>query len=147
MKPGRVERSEMKSKTCSREASTSVLREIGPIAAVILFLEMLDFPYQASKLASTICSSAGTIVSQSPDGQSRTEPRLAMIGQGQADLRHAGETAGGAGSFECVGCAFPVSLEPAEAIPECPNCGGADFRRASMFEQPTLRNITIARPS
>ena len=70
-----------------------------------------------------------------------------MIGQGQSDLRHAGETAGGSGSFECLECAFPVSLEPSEAIPKCPNCGGTDFRRASMFEQPTLRNIAIARPS
>jgi hypothetical protein len=70
-----------------------------------------------------------------------------MIGQGQADLHHAGETAGGAGSFICQGCSLPVSLDPAQEIPECPNCGATDFRRASMFEQPTLQNIAISRPT
>ena len=72
-----------------------------------------------------------------------------MIGQGQTDLHHAGETAGGFGSFICQECSFPVSLEPSDPIPECPNCGGTDFKRASMFEQeqPTLRNIAIARPT
>ena len=45
---------------------------------------------------------------------------------------------GGAGSFICQGCSFPVSFEPSESIPRCPNCGGTDFRRTSLFEQPTL---------
>jgi predicted nucleic acid-binding Zn-ribbon protein len=73
---------------------------------------------------------------------------MTVLGQSQDDVRHAGEPAGGVGSFICQGCSFPVSFEPAESIPECPNCGGTDFRRASMFEQPTLRSITaIARPS
>ena len=67
--------------------------------------------------------------------------------QSADDVRHAGETAGGVGSFICQGCSFPVSFEPAEFIPRCPNCGGTDFRRASLFEQPTLRNIAITRPA
>jgi len=40
-----------------------------------------------------------------------------------------------------------VSFEPAESIPKCPNCGGTNFRRASMFEQPTLKTIAITRPT
>jgi len=73
---------------------------------------------------------------------------MTVTGQSQDDVRHAGEPAGGVGSFICQGCSFPVSFEPADAIPECPNCGCTDFRRASMFEQPTLRSITaITRPS
>jgi FHA domain/Zinc-ribbon containing domain len=72
---------------------------------------------------------------------------MTVIGQSQEDLHHAGDTAGGSGSFVCQECSFPVSLEPADPIPECPNCGGADFKRASMFEQPTLRNIAITRPA
>jgi FHA domain/Zinc-ribbon containing domain len=72
---------------------------------------------------------------------------MAVIGQSQDDVRHAGETAGGVGSFVCQGCSFPVSFEPTESLPECPNCGGTDFRRASMFEQPTLRSIAISRPT
>ena len=72
---------------------------------------------------------------------------MMVIGQSQDDVRHAGEPAGGVGSFICQGCSFPVSFEPAESIPRCPNCGGTDFRRSSMFEQPTLRNIAISRPA
>jgi pSer/pThr/pTyr-binding forkhead associated (FHA) protein len=30
-------------------------------------------------------------------------------------------------------------------MPPCPNCGGESFERASIFEQPTLGNITIQR--
>jgi pSer/pThr/pTyr-binding forkhead associated (FHA) protein len=40
-----------------------------------------------------------------------------------------------------------VSFEPAESIPRCPNCGGTDFRRSSLFEQPTLRDIAVTRPA
>jgi hypothetical protein len=72
---------------------------------------------------------------------------MTVTGQSQDDVRHAGEPAGGVGSFICQGCSFPVSFEPAESIPKCPNCGGTDFRRASMFEQPTLRNIAVTRPA
>ena len=72
---------------------------------------------------------------------------MALIGQTSTDVRHAGETAGGVGSFICQGCSFPVSFEPAESIPRCPNCGGTDFRRASLFEQPSLRDISITRPT
>jgi FHA domain/Zinc-ribbon containing domain len=72
---------------------------------------------------------------------------MALIGESADDVHHAGETAGGVGSFICQGCSFPVSFEPAESIPRCPNCGGSDFRRASLFEQPTLRNIAVTRPA
>jgi FHA domain/Zinc-ribbon containing domain len=72
---------------------------------------------------------------------------MALIGQSADDVHHAGETAGGVGSFICQGCSFPVSFEPAESIPLCPNCGGTDFRRSSLFEQPTLRNIAVTRPA
>jgi hypothetical protein len=70
---------------------------------------------------------------------------MTVLGQSQDDVRHAGEPAGGVGSFTCQGCSFPVSFEPAESIPKCPNCGGTNFRRSSMFEQPTLKNIAITR--
>jgi hypothetical protein len=72
---------------------------------------------------------------------------MTVLGQSQDDVHHAGEPAGGVGSFICQGCSFPVSFEPAETIPRCPNCGGTDFRRSSMFEQPTLKTITITQPS
>jgi hypothetical protein len=72
---------------------------------------------------------------------------MTVLGQSQDDVHHAGETAGGVGSFICQGCSFPVSFEPAESIPRCPNCGGTDFRRSSIFEQPTLSGIAVTRPS
>jgi hypothetical protein len=72
---------------------------------------------------------------------------MTVMGESQEDVRHAGETAGGVGSFICQGCSFPVSFEPSESLPECPNCGGTDFRRSSLFEQPTLRNIAVTRPT
>ena len=72
---------------------------------------------------------------------------MSVLGQSPDDVHHAGEPAGGVGSFICQGCSFPVSFEPAESIPKCPNCGGTDFRRSSMFEQPTLRNIAVTRPA
>jgi hypothetical protein len=72
---------------------------------------------------------------------------MALIGESADDVRHAGQTAGGVGSFVCQGCSFPVSFEPSESIPRCPNCGGTEFRRSSLFEQPTLRNIAVTRPT
>src|SRR3954469_21390527 len=72
---------------------------------------------------------------------------MALLGQSADEVHHAGETAGGVGSFICQGCSFPVSFEPAESIPERPNCGGTAFRRSSMSEQPTRKPIAVSRPA
>jgi FHA domain-containing protein/zinc ribbon family protein len=42
------------------------------------------------------------------------------------------------GSFICLDCSFVVALSALDSVPECPTCGGSSFRRASLFEQPTL---------
>ena len=48
-------------------------------------------------------------------------------------------TRAGQGSFICLDCGFPITLSSAsEPVPECPNCGRAGFRRASLFESPTM---------
>ncbi|MFZ0040083.1 MAG: FHA domain-containing protein [Solirubrobacteraceae bacterium] len=39
----------------------------------------------------------------------------------------------GTGTFRCTDCDFPVSLEAADELPTCPNCGGSQFVRASLF--------------
>ena len=39
----------------------------------------------------------------------------------------------GTGTFRCTDCDFPVSLEAADELPTCPNCGGSEFVRASLF--------------
>jgi predicted RNA-binding Zn-ribbon protein involved in translation (DUF1610 family) len=39
----------------------------------------------------------------------------------------------GTGTFRCTDCDFPVSLDAANELPSCPNCGGTEFVRASLF--------------
>jgi predicted RNA-binding Zn-ribbon protein involved in translation (DUF1610 family) len=65
-----------------------------------------------------------------------------MIEQSEETVHEAG-TATAAGSFICLDCSVPVSLDHSEAMPECPNCGGGQFRRASLFEQPTMTQVSI----
>lgn len=42
------------------------------------------------------------------------------------------------GSLVCLGCGYSLSLSLSDELPSCPACGGSRFRRASMFESPTL---------
>jgi pSer/pThr/pTyr-binding forkhead associated (FHA) protein/predicted RNA-binding Zn-ribbon protein involved in translation (DUF1610 family) len=39
----------------------------------------------------------------------------------------------GTGTFRCTDCDFPLSLDAADELPACPNCGGTEFVRASLF--------------
>jgi predicted RNA-binding Zn-ribbon protein involved in translation (DUF1610 family) len=39
----------------------------------------------------------------------------------------------GTGTFRCTDCDCPVSVDAAEELPVCPNCGGEEFIRASLF--------------
>ena len=66
-----------------------------------------------------------------------------MIDQGDTTVQGDAESAIGAGSFICLECSFPVFFDHPDEDRECPNCGGPSFRRASMFEQPTLSHPTI----
>ena len=43
-------------------------------------------------------------------------------------------TLAGAGSFDCASCGFTVSLQELDEVPGCPQCGGSEFRRSSMFD-------------
>jgi predicted RNA-binding Zn-ribbon protein involved in translation (DUF1610 family) len=42
-------------------------------------------------------------------------------------------TMAGAGSFRCEACGFAVALHELDEVPDCPQCGGRKFKRASMF--------------
>lgn len=42
------------------------------------------------------------------------------------------------GSLYCVGCGFAFATAALDALPQCPNCGGSRFRRASIFQKPTV---------
>src|SRR5205823_14893332 len=44
----------------------------------------------------------------------------------------------GTGSFKCVACDYVVALSGAEGLPVCPNCGGVEFTRASLFAAETI---------
>jgi FHA domain/Zinc-ribbon containing domain len=39
----------------------------------------------------------------------------------------------GTGTFRCTDCDFPVSLDAADELPTCSNCGGTEFVRSSLF--------------
>jgi len=67
---------------------------------------------------------------------------VATIGHHPEPIHESGDEAE-AGSFLCVDCSFPVSLDHPDEMPRCPSCGGERFKRASIFEQPTLSNIAI----
>ena len=58
------------------------------------------------------------------------------------DVRTGGHLA--AGSLVCEGCGYSISLEVDDDLPRCPACGGARFRRASLFESRTLDSAAIS---
>jgi predicted RNA-binding Zn-ribbon protein involved in translation (DUF1610 family) len=39
----------------------------------------------------------------------------------------------GTGTFRCTDCDYAVSLDAVDELPTCPNCGGTEFVRASLF--------------
>jgi hypothetical protein len=39
----------------------------------------------------------------------------------------------GTGTFKCTECEYSVSLDAVDELPLCPNCGGTQFVRASLF--------------
>ena len=64
----------------------------------------------------------------------RTNPRAGVFETGRVV---------GAGSFVCVECGVSVVLTALDPVPECPACGRSRFRRASLFEQPTVDSAAV----
>ena len=62
---------------------------------------------------------------------------------GVTDAGQTGELAA-VGLLVCVGCGYSISLSAVDEVPRCPACGGSKFRRASMFESPTVDADAIA---
>ena len=50
----------------------------------------------------------------------------------------------GTGTFRCTECDFPLSLDAADELPACPNCGGTEFVRASLFTTSQQAVIELA---
>ncbi len=51
----------------------------------------------------------------------------------------------GTGTFRCTECEYPVSLDAVDELPTCPNCGGTEFVRASLFT--TAQNAIVDMPA
>ena len=53
----------------------------------------------------------------------------------------------GTGTFRCTQCDTAVSLDAADELPSCPNCGGTEFVRTSLFTtaQQAVLEIAAAR--
>jgi|SRR5919197_4594452 predicted RNA-binding Zn-ribbon protein involved in translation (DUF1610 family) len=65
-----------------------------------------------------------------------------LVNEGGADVRETGEFAA-VGSLVCVNCGYSIALSAADELPHCPACGESRFRRASMFETPTVDSDAI----
>jgi predicted RNA-binding Zn-ribbon protein involved in translation (DUF1610 family) len=50
----------------------------------------------------------------------------------------------GTGTFRCTDCDYPVSLDAVDELPTCPNCGGAEFVRASLFTTAQTSVLEVA---
>ena len=53
----------------------------------------------------------------------------------------------GPGTLICDDCGYGISIDAIDALPECPACGGARFRRGSLFDQPTVDADVIELPA
>jgi DNA-directed RNA polymerase subunit RPC12/RpoP len=51
----------------------------------------------------------------------------------------------GTGTFRCTECDYPLSLDAVDELPTCPNCGGKEFVRASIFT--TAETTVVEMPS
>jgi hypothetical protein len=51
----------------------------------------------------------------------------------------------GTGTFRCSDCDYAISLDAADELPICPNCGGREFIRASLFT--TAQTTMVELPS
>jgi pSer/pThr/pTyr-binding forkhead associated (FHA) protein/predicted RNA-binding Zn-ribbon protein involved in translation (DUF1610 family) len=51
----------------------------------------------------------------------------------------------GTGTFRCTDCDYPLSLDAVDELPTCPNCGGTEFVRASLFT--TAHNAVVDLPA
>jgi predicted nucleic acid-binding Zn-ribbon protein len=68
---------------------------------------------------------------------------MGLLVDGVTDAGQTGELAA-VGSLVCVNCGYSISLAADDELPRCPACGGSKFRRASMFESPTVDASAIA---
>lgn len=71
------------------------------------------------------------------------DPQVNAIEQSEAEALHEAGAPSDAGTFTCIECSLPISLDHSAELPTCSGCGGTLFRRASMFEAPTAPGVAI----
>jgi len=81
----------------------------------------------------------------------RTGTPLSVLHQDtstRAEIHETGEriTLSQPGSLLCVSCGWAFALASIDSLPECPNCHGRRFRRASLFEAATVDRHSVAAP-
>jgi hypothetical protein len=69
-----------------------------------------------------------------------------MMREGEPFETFASGTLAGAGCFRCQACGFAVALHEGDEVPNCPHCGGEDFKRSSIFGDLSLQE-PVAAPS
>jgi predicted nucleic acid-binding Zn-ribbon protein len=57
-----------------------------------------------------------------------------VVSSSPLDDRYESGSFAGAGTYFCLRCGSQLSTEESEALPSCPHCGSASFRRDSIFE-------------
>ncbi len=50
----------------------------------------------------------------------------------------------GTGTFRCTECDYVLSLDAVDELPTCPNCGGKEFVRASLFTTTQTAMVEVA---
>jgi predicted RNA-binding Zn-ribbon protein involved in translation (DUF1610 family) len=71
------------------------------------------------------------IVSRRTKGRS---PIFDAIGNAPLDDRYETGATPGEGTFFCLVCGSQLSMQETDELPDCPRCGGAEYRRDSIFE-------------
>ena len=66
-----------------------------------------------------------------------------MFGR-EVDTTFDAGTLAGAGTFHCEECGFAVALHERDEVPECPHCGGVEFKRSSIFGELNTAQEPIA---
>lgn len=66
-----------------------------------------------------------------------------MLTEAHPDPVHQAGGTAPAGTFACLSCGQAVALDHLDELPECEACGGTEYRRASLFEQPTADSSAV----
>jgi predicted nucleic acid-binding Zn-ribbon protein len=72
---------------------------------------------------------------------------MALLTKSSPELHRTGEIVqdfASVGSLSCVECGYALAAAAvSDDLPRCPTCGGSRFRRASIFERPTVEEHAV----